>query len=188
MVNISLRQQGPFFIRLKDNRLAKFAQNNKKRPLKEFFSSLKGNHELYFHQKIVENDLTIAGKRTKDNQLLIVCSNTKNPDRILSTYKKRWLIETCFRNMKSQGFNLENTHMTNLDRLSKLMSVVSVAMLLVSLAGINKTCPFKKTVDTFLYSIFTLGLRTIQHDYQGGSSGLFDLIMQAAQDLLKSEG
>jgi len=50
-------------------------------------------------------------------------------NRILSTDKKRWLIETCLRNMKSQGFNLENTHMTHLDRLSKLMSVVSVAML-----------------------------------------------------------
>ncbi len=114
---------------MKDNRLARFAQNNKKRPLKEFFSSLKENDELYLHQKIVDCDLTIAGKKTKDNQLLVVCSNTKNPDRILSTDKKRWLIETCLRNMKSQGFNLENTHMTHLDRLSKLMSVVSVVML-----------------------------------------------------------
>ncbi len=40
-------QQGPFFIRLKDNPLAKFAENHKKPPLKEFFSSLKGDSELY---------------------------------------------------------------------------------------------------------------------------------------------
>ena len=99
----------------------------KRERIRRFFA--KQVDELYLHQKIVDCDLTIAGKKTKDNQLLVVCSNTKNPDRILSTDKKRWLIETCLRNMKSQGFNLENTHMTHLDRLSKLMSVVSVAML-----------------------------------------------------------
>jgi hypothetical protein len=89
--------------------------------------------------------------------------------------------------MKSQGFNLENIHMTNLDRLSKLISALSVVMLLTSLAGLNKTCPFKKTLGAFFYSVFTMGLRSLQHDDPYHPPGLCDLIMQAAQNLLKIE-
>jgi hypothetical protein len=40
----------------------------------------------------------------------------------------RWHIETCFKNMKTQGFNIDNTHMRSLDRLMKLMAAVAVAL------------------------------------------------------------
>jgi hypothetical protein len=42
-------------------------------------------------------------------------------------YKKRWVIETVFQNLKSRGFDLETTHLKILKRLSKLLAMVSIA-------------------------------------------------------------
>ena len=42
-------------------------------------------------------------------------------------YKERWQIETAFRGIKSSGFNIEDTHLTELDRLEKLFTLVMLA-------------------------------------------------------------
>ena len=60
--------------------------------------------------------------------------------------------------MKSKGFNLEASHMTDLSRLMKLMAIVAVAILFSSLVGMQEQCPYKRSVHAPLYSIFTRGL------------------------------
>ncbi|MDP0562952.1 MAG: hypothetical protein QS721_11765 [Candidatus Endonucleobacter sp. (ex Gigantidas childressi)] len=62
--------------------------------------------------------LYIAARRTLKGLLIVVA--TKKPDSIIDYYCKRWSIETMFGNLKSRGFYLEFTHMTNLDRMDKL--------------------------------------------------------------------
>ncbi|MBK9040676.1 MAG: transposase [Bdellovibrionales bacterium] len=39
---------------------------------------------------------------------------------LLNTSKERWQIETLFSCLKSRGFNLEETHVTDLERIKKL--------------------------------------------------------------------
>ena len=112
---------------------------------------------------IPNSNLVVVGKKTKEGNV-VICSNVQKSEKILKTYRKRWDIERCFKNMKTQEFNLENTHMTSLDRLLKLMVVVSVAILMASLLGIQQKCPFKKTVKTPLYSYFTRGLRWLKNN------------------------
>jgi hypothetical protein len=134
-----------------------------KRPLKEFFHQLDVGEGRFLYHMIAQYNLVIVAKRLKD-EYVVICSNNQNPETILKTYRKRWDIERCFKNMKSQGFNLENTHMTALERLMKLMCVVAVAILVASLMGLNQQCPFKKTVKSPLYSFFTRGLRFLSHN------------------------
>jgi hypothetical protein len=43
-----------------------------------------------------------------------------------------------FRAMKSSGFNMDATHLTNLDRLSTLLSVIAIAFVWACLAGIDQ--------------------------------------------------
>ena len=62
--------------------------------------------------------LFIVGKKV-GGEFLIILSNVKDEKRVLQTYRQRWDIERLFKNMKTQGFNLENTHMKDLSRLSK---------------------------------------------------------------------
>ena len=42
-------------------------------------------------------------------------------------YRKRWRIETCFQSFKQRGFNLEKTHLKDLNKLKKLVALVSIA-------------------------------------------------------------
>lgn len=71
----------------------------------------------------------LSGMKTiKDGKLdfCIVVSFNK-PDEALEKYRQRWQIETLFKGLKSSGFNLEDTHVTHLDRLEKLILLVMVA-------------------------------------------------------------
>jgi len=39
----------------------------------------------------------------------------------------RWQIETMFRAFKSSGFNMEDTHLIDIKRISKLVAIVCIA-------------------------------------------------------------
>lgn len=93
-----------------------------------------------------------------------------------------------FKNLKTQGFHIEDTHMTCLQRLEKLMAVVAIATFCMCLIGSHQTCAFKKTVNSPLYSIFTRGLRWIRHmvnrDYEEYERQFYGFLTEA----IKSEG
>ncbi|WP_035545709.1 transposase, partial [Holospora elegans] len=63
-------------------------------------------------------------------------SFAQDKDRVLN--KQRWDIERLFRTMKTQGVNLENTPMKDLGRLSKLMTIVAVAILYASITSLTQ--------------------------------------------------
>lgn len=46
----------------------------------------------------------------------------------LTTYRLRWGIECTFSALKTRGLNLEQTHMTQTDRLSRLFALLSLAL------------------------------------------------------------
>ena len=54
----------------------------------------------------------------------------------LSIYKCRWSIEVLFANMKTKGFNLENTHLKCPIRLRKLFALVALAFAICFLVGL----------------------------------------------------
>ena len=85
---------------------------------------------------------------------------------ILKTYTKRWTIECLFKNTKSNGFNLESTHVTYPDKLEKLMAVIAVATAICIRAGqwqekIKPTI-YKKTGKAPLYSTFRRGFDALR--------------------------
>ncbi len=169
----------PFFIRVKDNQLTNCGRS--KKPLKDFFAHLKAEESRHLYNLMDDSRIFIVGKKIKDEYLVLV-SNVQNKDRVLKTYKQRWDIERLFRNMKTQGFNLENTHMKDLKRLSKLMTVVAIAILFASIVGLTQECAYKKTVRAPLYSYFTRGLRWIK------SNLLFFDFNDLLKTLQKNEG
>ena len=96
------------------------------------FNNLKVG-EFYHYPKIVElhgQRCYLSGTKTIDRdgkvEFLIIVSFNKL-ERAMEYYKQRWQIETLFRGLKSSGFNIEATHVTDLDRLEKLFSLTMVA-------------------------------------------------------------
>lgn len=83
-------------------------------------------------------------------EFLIIVSVNK-PEQAMVYYKQRLQIESLFRGLKSTGFNIEDTHVTDLKRLKKLFSLTMIAFVLRYKIGdyldknINKT--IKKTME-----------------------------------------
>lgn len=67
---------------------------------------------------------------------ILICYN--RPEEAVATYKQRWQIETCFRAMKSSGFNIEDTHLRDIDRIARLTAMVCIALAWAYLVGEHK--------------------------------------------------
>lgn len=92
---------------------------------------------IIYPKKVVifKQMLYIGGKRLPNKEdYLIIISNT-SPCEALENYKQRWSIEKLFNKLKTRGFNLEDTHMTALNKLEKLIGLVSIAFVWSFLAG-----------------------------------------------------
>lgn len=76
----------------------------------------------------------ISGIRLLNGQLIILASDETIKDPC-SIYKLRWGIETLFKALKSGGFNLEDTHITDADRVEVLLGVVVMSYTLAFITG-----------------------------------------------------
>ena len=117
-----------YYIRIRNN--FKIYSYQKQREIKAFwlFNNLKVN-EFYHYPKIIElhgQRCYLSGSKTIDREgkmeFLILVSFNK-PEQPMVFYKQRWQIETLFRGLKSSGFNIEDTHVTDLESLEKLFSL-----------------------------------------------------------------
>ena len=121
-----------YYIRIRNN--FKIYSYQKQEVIKAFwlFNNLKIG-EFYHYPKIVElhgQRCYLSGIKTIDRggkmEFLIIVSFNK-PEQAMVYYKQRWQIETLFRGLKSSGFNIEDTHVTNLERLEKLFLLTLIA-------------------------------------------------------------
>jgi hypothetical protein len=85
--------------------------------------------------------------RLVSGELLALATSGK-PRAALARYRKRWKIESLFANLKSKGFNLEDTHITEAARLATLMAILAIAVALAAKSGVRATgrkpLPIKK--------------------------------------------
>lgn len=81
----------------------------------------------------------LAASKTKGSdgvaELQIIISFSQ-PELSKKIYKERWEIETAFKSLKSSGFNIEDTHLRDLERISKLFSLVMIAFTWAYLTGL----------------------------------------------------
>ena len=102
----------------------------------------------------------VSAMRLEDGELLILISND-SPQTAICDYAQRWGIETLFGMFKTRGFNLESTHFTKKERLSKLVALLSLAMCWAILIGewLEEQKPLKiKKHGRKAKSIFRYGL------------------------------
>ena len=73
------------------------------------------NDQLYY--------LSASKGKDKDvkPELQIVISFNK-PENALEIYKERWQIETTFSALKASGFDIWDTHLTEIERIEKLFA------------------------------------------------------------------
>lgn len=71
-------------------------------------------------------EMWVCGMRLSSGEYLIVASSSYSA-RGIEEYGKRWEIETLFGCLKSRGFQLEETHVIEAERLKKLIALLALA-------------------------------------------------------------
>jgi hypothetical protein len=131
-----LRSQGiPIFIRIRENQYITDSKGIVSQG-SVLFRDLKsgGSRILRGRRKIGDVRVYISGMKLPDGEFLIVAS-FDNPGIALETYAQRWQIETMFACLKTKGFRFEDTHLTDLSRIDRLLGIVSVAFVWAYLVG-----------------------------------------------------
>lgn len=162
----------PFYIRIKGNMKVVVPSKGEKKAC-WLFNHLKVNQSHHYKGLVYigDNLVYLSGVKTfvkSENKydILIIASFNKQ-DQAIINYKQRWQIETMFRAMKTSGFNIEDTHLTDLERISKLIALIAVAFVWVYRIGLDKHMNIKKIKikkhGRRAFSYFKYGLIRIAH-------------------------
>lgn len=105
-------------------------------------------------------------ERNWDNSLYLL-SNFELSYSFAFYYRKRWSIETLFGDIKSRGFNIQKSKLTDPQRVAKLLIVICLAYILVfKLGDQEQNSPLISKItrkDRMDLSIFTIGKKLINH-------------------------
>jgi len=129
--------------------------------------TLKTNQRMEFRRrrKLWNQAVFVAVCRKADGDNVIVIASEQS-GRILLEYGERWRIETLFGNLKTRGFRLEDTHLTDGERVSRLLSLLTLAGCWALLAGELESTetPIKiKKHGRAEKSVFRLGFDTLRN-------------------------
>lgn len=101
-------------------------------------------------------------------QFLILATSGIDPEEATRLYRRRWEIETMFAALKSRGFDLEATHLTDSDGIENLIGLLALAFFAwVRLVGEKRASrygppPTKKAHGRRERSLFRYGLDWLQ--------------------------
>ena len=96
-------------------------------------------------------------------------SDLKDAMAIANHYLKRWKIECCFKNLKTNGFNIEDINLKSDKKIELMMGMLAMIYLIAIREGLLshklKPIPLKKYKNGKIYlrvSIFRVGLAIVQ--------------------------
>jgi hypothetical protein len=121
-----------YYIRIRNNFKVYSYKKQKEMPAFWYFNNLKINQFRHYNKivRLNQQDCYISGSKAISREgridFLIIVSFNK-PDQAEANYKKRWQIESLFKGLKTSGFNIEDTHVTDLKRLEKLFMLTIIA-------------------------------------------------------------
>jgi hypothetical protein len=121
--------------------------------------------EFWRGRRVWNQTVFAAACRKADSDNVIVISSERS-GRILLEYGERWQIETLFGILKTRGFRLEDTHLTHGERVSKLLSLLTLAVCWALLSGelaARETPPKMKKHGRAEKSIFRLGFEMLRN-------------------------
>lgn len=143
----------PFYIRIKENSLTRI-RNKKFFTAQKLFNELKPKTHQVFHMnlEVFGQKVYLAGSRSERGELMIVATN-QDPRQAIARYLRRWEIESLFQSLKGRGFRFEETHMTSLERIEKLMALLAFGFCWAHKVGewkaaVKKPIPIKKHRDS----------------------------------------
>jgi len=132
---------------------------------------VKGGCRLGRHDETLSATVRLVVTRLASGELLaLACSGSAR--HALARYRQRWTIETMFGNLKTKGFALEATHLTDPDKLDTLLALLAFAVAITLKTGAARArlhpIPVKKH-GRRAHSLFALGLNTLRKIFAAAS-------------------
>jgi hypothetical protein len=154
----------PYYIRIRQNALVSY--RGRTRSAKVLFRDLKtGQTRRLRKPRLVYGQWVFVATLRLETDYLIVVSNT-SAQQALEIYRLRWGIEVLFFSLKSRGFNFEETHLTDQERIAKLVALLALAFTWAHLVGLwlaQAKAPAIKNHGRPARSLFRLGLDQLQY-------------------------
>ncbi len=124
-----------FRIRVKDCYLINKKDGNDSK-IKNFFRNIKpGEYKvLDGKRKLWGLFLYIVGGKNSDGELIVIVTDA-DPEKALQDYLVRWSIEVLFKCLKKNGFNFEDTHLKDREKISKLLGLLAIAFCWAYIVG-----------------------------------------------------
>lgn len=158
----------PFIIRIRNSMYVEYKGHRVK--VSTLCKGLKKGEKRYWLVTLNGRDVQLAATISKDGELVVVIASPGVEGNLLSKYRLRWLIELFFKSIKSRGFNIEETHMTDPSKIKVLFAMLAYATALSVQAGV-----VRDYLDPILlknhgrptYSLFTYGFDFIRELIRG---------------------
>ena len=178
MDGLSAAQEHPFILRLRENQYVLRA-GYVALPISVIAQHLKigdkmivkGGCQFGRVNETLSAPVQLVITRLASGELLaLACSGRAR--HALTRYRQRWTIETLFGNLKTKGFALEATHMTDPNKLCTLLALLAFAVALTVKTGVVRArlhaIPIKKH-GRRAWSLFALGLHTLRKIFVAAS-------------------
>lgn len=123
-----------FVVRIKSNMWMNTGGNTIKAG--KLFNEVSQGGMITHRVQIEGLDLLAQSTTSTENERVIVVSNILTEPNLLVIYAKRWRIECLFANLKTKGFNFEDTHFTAKDRIGNLTKLIVLAFTICYLIGL----------------------------------------------------
>jgi len=136
-VHCLIKNEIKFRIRIQHNTRVDRHRNGTA-PAYNFFLNLPRGEVIQLRgQRVVWGQkLSVTGMRLMSGESLIIFSpDASRGIAILGDDKRRWEIETLFKALKSRGFDFEAIHLTELDRIEKLLALLTIIFCWAHLLG-----------------------------------------------------
>lgn len=163
-----INQNIPFYIRIKDNAEVTF-RNGSICSARDLFNKLNLKEQMTSGSlvSVYKCKIYLSASRSERGELMVVATN-QPPKNAIAIYLRRWEIECLFSCLKGRGFRFESTHITQPDRIKKLVGVLAIAFCWAHKVGEwRNTCrPIKmnkyKDAKRPQYSYFRYGLNLLR--------------------------
>lgn len=156
----------PFIIRIKQNSMVEGLRQGYAVPIRVLLDHLGCRKAIKNHSVVLWNHRLFASvehrKGAKEPMIIISNKEFASP---LDLYRWRWGIETLFECLKSRGFRMEETHMTDPRKIEKLLFILAIAVSWAYKIGELKARKVPITIKKHgrkYKSIFRLGLDLIR--------------------------
>jgi hypothetical protein len=167
-------QDIPFYIRIKEDSLVRVKRKKICKAV-DIFKGLPPKDSLCFNMNVSIYDqlVYLAGSRSETGELMIVATN-QPPKHAILIYLMRWEIENLFGCLKSKGFCFEETHITQKERIDKLITLLAFGF-----CWAHKVGEWRATIKSITFNKYRHSRRPQYTYFRYGLDLLRDVIFQS---------